>query len=124
MRTACGSHISTRGQTKRPGGRESLSWYSRPGSSRPNCGATLPGLEALIVVITEEDAARLTSLEDFAHIGPAQLRVIWYSTAIGKFEEINEVLPRWWDMIGQDEQISFSDLVDYYTALRALTPTT
>ena len=79
-----------------------------------------PGLEALIVVITEEDAAKLTSLEDFARIGPAQLRVILVQTAIGKFAEINEVLPRWWDIIRKDEQISFSDLVDYYAALEPL----
>lgn len=79
-----------------------------------------PGLEALIVVITEEDAAKLTSMEDFAPIGPSQLSAVLVSRAIGKFEEVNEVLPRWWDMIGQDEQISFSDLVDYYTALAPL----
>lgn len=78
------------------------------------------GLDALIVVITEEDAAKLTSLEDFAPIGPSQLRAMLVRRAIGRFEEINEVLPSWWDMIGRDEQISFSDLVDYYTALEPL----
>ena len=43
-----------------------------------------PGLDALIVVITEEDAAKLTSLEDFAHIGPAQLRATLVRTASGQ----------------------------------------
>ncbi len=40
--------------------------------------------------------------------------------AATEFGEANEVLPRWWKIIGNDEQISFSDLVDYYLAL---TPT-
>ncbi|MBV9381696.1 MAG: hypothetical protein JO242_13640, partial [Streptosporangiaceae bacterium] len=79
-----------------------------------------PGLGALIVVITEEDAAKLTSLEEFAHIGPSLLRELLVDRAVAKFQEINEVLPRWWSIIGRDEQISFSDLVDYYTALEPL----
>ncbi len=78
------------------------------------------GLEALVVVITELDAAKLTSLEDFAPVGPAQLRRFLVERAVIRFSEPNDVLPRWWLLIGADEQISFSDLVDYYLTLRDL----
>ena len=44
--------------------------------------------------------------------------------AATEFGEANEVLPRWWTIIGSDEQISFSDLVDYYLALAPLDGTT
>ncbi|MFZ1490313.1 MAG: ATP-binding protein [Ilumatobacteraceae bacterium] len=77
-------------------------------------------LEALVVVITELDAAKLSSLEDFAPVGPAQLRRFLVERAVIKFSEPNDVLPRWWLLIGADEQISFSDLVDYYLTLRDL----
>jgi len=77
-------------------------------------------LDALIVVITETDAAKLTSLEEFASIGPARLRKFLVERAATEFGEANEVLPRWWKIIGNDEQISFSDLVDYYLALTPL----
>ncbi len=78
------------------------------------------GLDALVVVITEMDAAKLTSLEDFAPAGPGQLRRYLVERAIVKFSEPNEVLPRWWQIIGADDQISFSDLVDYFLTLRDL----
>ena len=78
------------------------------------------GLDALIVVITEMDAAKLTSLEDFAAVGPGQLRRFLVERAIVKFSESNEVLPRWWQIIGADDQMSFSDLVDYFLTLRDL----
>lgn len=77
-------------------------------------------LEALIVVITEIDAAKLTSLEDFVSIGPSHLRRFLVERAVVKFSEPNEVIPRWWQIIGSDEQMSFSDLVDYYLALSPL----
>lgn len=77
-------------------------------------------LHALIVVITESDAAKLTSLEEFVPIGPALLRRFLVERAATEFGEANEVLPRWWTIIGDDEQISFSDLVDYYIALAPL----
>jgi hypothetical protein len=77
-------------------------------------------LGALIVVITETDAARLTSLEDFAQVGSARLRRYLVERAATEFSEPNEVLPRWWKIIGEDEQISFSDLLDYYLALSPL----
>lgn len=77
-------------------------------------------LDALIVVITDTDAARLTSLEDFASVGPTRLRRFLVERAATEFSEPNEVLPRWWRIIGSDEQISFSDLVDYYLALAPL----
>jgi hypothetical protein len=77
-------------------------------------------LPALIVVIAEADTAKLTSLEDFVSIGPALLRRFLVERAATEFGEANEVLPRWWKIIGNDEQISFSDLVDYYLALAPL----
>ena len=77
-------------------------------------------LDALVVVITELDAAKLTSLEDFAPVGPAQLRRFLVERAVIKFSEPNDVLPRWWQIIGSDEQMSFSDLVDYFLTLRDL----
>lgn len=77
-------------------------------------------LSALIVVITNIDAAKLTSLEDFVTVGPAQLRRFLVERAATEFSEPNEVLPRWWTIIGSDEQVSFSDLVDYYLTLQPL----
>lgn len=79
-----------------------------------------PDLSALIVVITETDAAKLTSLEEFASVGPPRLRALLVERAAVQFSEINDVLPRWWKIIGADEQISFSDLIDYYSALAHL----
>jgi hypothetical protein len=80
------------------------------------------GLEALVVVITESDAAKLTSLEEFRLIGPAHLRRLLVERAIAQLDEVNDVLPRWWGIIGKDEQISFFDLVDYFLALEPLSP--
>lgn len=77
-------------------------------------------LTALVVVITEMDAARLTSMEDFAPVGPAELRRLLVERAVVKFSEPNDVLPRWWQIIGADDQMSFSDLIDYFLALHAL----
>lgn len=79
-----------------------------------------PDLDALVVVIAEADAAKLTSLEEFAHVGPTRLRALLVQRAAVKFSDINDVLPRWWNIIGHDEQISFSDLIDYYSALQHL----
>ena len=78
------------------------------------------GLEALVVVITETDAAKLTSLEEFRLIGPAHLRRLLVERAVAHLDEVNDVLPRWWGIIGKDEQISFFDLVDYFLALEPL----
>ncbi len=78
------------------------------------------GLEALVVVITESDAAKLTSLEDFVHVTPAHLRRLLVDRAALQLTEVNDVLPRWWEIIGKDEQISFFDLVDYYLSLAPL----
>lgn len=78
------------------------------------------GLDALIVVIAEEDAAKLTSLEEFGLIAPPQLRNLLVESAVSYFGEFNEVLPRWWAIIGRDDQIAFFDLVDYYLALKSV----
>lgn len=78
------------------------------------------GLEALVVVITESDAAKLTSLDEFRLIGPAHLRRLLVERAVAHLDEVNDVLPRWWGIIGKDEQISFFDLVDYFLALEPL----
>lgn len=79
-----------------------------------------PGLEALIVVVSESDAAKLTSLEEFALVGPGRLRGLLVERAALKLTEVNDVLPRWWEIIGNDEQTSFFDLVDYFCALEPL----
>lgn len=79
-------------------------------------------LEALVVVITESDAAKLTSLDEYRLIGPAHLRRLLIDVATSRFDEVNDVLPRWWEIIGKDEQLSFFDLVDYYLALESLNP--
>jgi hypothetical protein len=79
-------------------------------------------LGTLVVVITESDAAKLTSLEEFVLIGPAHLRRLLVEQAAFELTDVNDVLPRWWEMIGKDEQISFFDLVDYYLALAPLPP--
>ena len=80
------------------------------------------GLDALIVVISESDQAKLTSLEDFVLIGPLSLRRLLVERAQLELSEINDVLPRWWGIIGQDEQTSFFDLLDYFLALEGLGP--
>ena len=79
-------------------------------------------LDALIVVISELDQAKLTSLEDFVLIGPSSLRGLLVERAQLKLSEVNDVLPRWWGIIGFDDQISFSDLLDYYLELDGLSP--
>ena len=80
------------------------------------------GLDALIVVISESDQAKLTSLEDFVLIGPLSLRRLLVERAQLELSEINDVLPRWWGIIGLDEQTSFFDLLDYFLALEGLGP--
>lgn len=80
------------------------------------------GLNALIVVISESDQAKLTSLEDFVLIGPSNLRPLLTERAQLELSKVNDVLPRWWGIIGFDEQTSFSDLLDYYLALDGLSP--
>jgi hypothetical protein len=80
------------------------------------------GLDALVVVITESDAAKLTSLEEYRLIDPRRLRRLLIDRATSKFDEVNDVLPRWWEIIGKDDQISFFDLVDYFLVLEPLNP--
>lgn len=80
------------------------------------------GLDALIVVVSESDQAKLTSLEDFVLIGPSSLRGLLVERAQLELSEINDVLPRWWGIIGHDEQTSFIDLLDYFLALEGLEP--
>ena len=80
------------------------------------------GLDALIVVVSESDQAKLTSLEDFVLIGPSSLRRLLVERAQLELSEINDVLPRWWGIIGKDEQTSFFDLLDYFLALEGLGP--
>ncbi|MYK75273.1 MAG: hypothetical protein F4017_11925 [Acidimicrobiaceae bacterium] len=80
------------------------------------------GLDALIVVVSESDQAKLTSLEDFVLIGPSSLRRLLVERAQLELSKINDVLPRWWSIIGQDEQTSFFDLLDYFLALEGLGP--
>jgi hypothetical protein len=78
------------------------------------------GLDALIVVIADFDAAKLTSLEDFTHVGPTILREILVERAAAQFADLNDVLPMWWTVLRNDGQVSLSDLVDYYLGLAPL----
>ena len=78
------------------------------------------GLDALIVVVSESDEAKLTSLEDFVLLGPSSLRQPLVERAQLELSEINDVLPRWWGIIGLDEQTSFFDLLEYFLALEGL----
>ena len=80
------------------------------------------GLDALIVVISESDQAKLTSLEDFLLIEPSNLVPLLVSRAKLKLSEVNDVLPLWWDIIGSDELIALSDLLDYFLALDRVDP--
>jgi len=80
-------------------------------------------LTAPIVVIAPADAAKLTSLEDFFPVGPSLLREFLVDRAAVAASEANDVLPLWWKIIGDDDQVSFSDLVDYYLILSPLTGT-
>ncbi|MFF4876336.1 helicase HerA domain-containing protein [Micromonospora sp. NPDC000668] len=74
-------------------------------------------LQATIVVIATGDHARLSSLQDFAAIGPAQLKRLLVRRAQKGPAATNEVLTNWWKKLGADGNISFGQLVDYYTSL-------
>lgn len=74
-------------------------------------------LDATIVVIATDDQARLSSLQEFALVGPAQLKHLLVQRAQAGPATTNEVLINWWKMLGQDRNISFGQLVDYYTSL-------
>src|SRR5215211_3208870 len=74
----------------------------------------------LIVVIAQSDAAKLTSMDEFALVNPGRLRRFLVDRAAAELSSVNDVLPRWWMIIDEDDQISFSDLVDYYLALAPL----
>ena len=80
------------------------------------------GLDALIVVISESDQAKLTSLEDFVLIGPSSLQRLLVERAQLELSEINDVLPRWWSIIGHDEHAWFYDLLEYFVGLQGLGP--
>lgn len=78
------------------------------------------GLEesgAMIVVIAHGNEAKLSSLEDFAAITSRELKRVLVERALGEEASQNDVQQRWWAMLGQDEGIGLSQLVDYYLAL-------
>ncbi len=70
-----------------------------------------------IVVITTGDQARLSSLRDFPTVGPAQLKALLVERAQAGPAATNEVLYNWWKRLGSDANVSFGQLVDYYTSL-------
>ncbi|MEH0843116.1 DUF87 domain-containing protein [Micromonospora sp. CPCC 205711] len=74
-------------------------------------------LKATIVVIATGDQARLSSLQDFVAVGPAQLKRLLVRRAQEGPAATNEVLTSWWKKLGADGNISFGQLVDYYTSL-------
>ena len=75
------------------------------------------GLNATIVVIAAGDEARLSSLHDFEQIGPSRLKGRLVRHVLNDHTDLNEVQGRWWNMLRSDAQISFSQLLDYYSAL-------
>ena len=75
------------------------------------------GLDATIVVIATGDEARLSSLHDFEQIGPTRLKSRLVRHVLNEHADLNEVQGRWWNMLGSDARISFSQLLDYYSAL-------
>ncbi|WP_432976871.1 ATP-binding protein [Dactylosporangium sp. CA-233914] len=77
------------------------------------------GLKATIVVIAAGDQARLSSLQDFAPIGPAELKGLLIRQAQQQLAGANDVLVSWWKKLGVDRNISFGQLLDYYTSLPA-----
>lgn len=74
-------------------------------------------LEATIVVIAAGDQARLSSLQDFAPIGPVELKGLLIRQAQQQLAGANDVLISWWKRLGGDRTISFGQLLDYYTSL-------
>ncbi|MCX4387286.1 DUF87 domain-containing protein [Micromonospora peucetia] len=74
-------------------------------------------LEATIVVIAAGDQARLSSLQDFAPIGPVELKGLLIRQAQQQLAGANDVLISWWKKLGGDRNISFGQLLDYYTSL-------
>ena len=74
-------------------------------------------LTAPIVVIATGDQARLSSLRDFSIVGPAQLKALLVERAQAGPALTNEVLYNWWKRLGADANVSFGQLVDYYTSL-------
>ncbi|MFG2064018.1 ATP-binding protein [Micromonospora sp. NPDC048871] len=74
-------------------------------------------LEATIVVIAAGDQARLSSLQDFAPIGPVELKGLLIRQAQQQLAGANDVLISWWKRLGGDRNISFGQLLDYYTSL-------
>ena len=75
------------------------------------------GLDATIVVIATGDEARLSSLHDFEQIGPTRLKSRLVRHVLNEHADLNEVQGRWWKMLRSDARISFSQLLDYYSAL-------
>lgn len=74
-------------------------------------------LTATIVVIATGDHARLSSLHDFAAVGPSELKGLLVEWAQAGPASSNEVLSNWWRRLGSDSNISFGQLVDYYASL-------
>ncbi|RKT52803.1 ATP-binding protein [Saccharothrix australiensis] len=74
-------------------------------------------LDATIVVIATDDQARLSSMQDFAPVGPTQLKRLLVHLAQTGPAATNEVLINWWKKLGTDRNISLGQLVDYYASL-------
>ncbi|WP_432049459.1 ATP-binding protein [Verrucosispora sp. NA02020] len=76
-------------------------------------------LKATIVVVATGDQARISSLQDFPAVGPAQLKRLLVERAQAGPAGANEVLHNWWKRLGADGNVSFGQLVDYFTSLPA-----
>lgn len=79
-----------------------------------------PALTGLIVVVAHGDEAKLSSLEDFSAVTSRTLKRMLVRRALGGEAGQNDVQQRWWRLLGVEERVGFSQLLDYYTALSGL----
>ena len=74
-------------------------------------------LDALIVVVAHGDEAKLSSLEELPTIGTRELKRALVKRALGQQAGVNDVQRRWWGLLGDDESVGLSQLIDYFLAL-------
>lgn len=74
----------------------------------------------LIVVVCAGTESRLSSLLDFATVGPAQLKHRLVERALETLAGVNDVQQRWWRLLRQDTLVSFGQLIDYFSELADL----
>lgn len=75
------------------------------------------GLDATIIVVASGDEARLSSLSDFESVTPVTLKRRLAKRAETRFGQLNQVQADWWSILGEDSQVSLTELADYFLAL-------